>query len=247
MIKEKLIYGIHALSEALDSGVELDKLYIKKGTLVPELSAIKKQAQELGIPVLTVPPERLNRFTRASHQGVVALVSPIQYVNLEWLIPQLYEQNQDAPFIVVLDGITDVRNFGAIARTCECAGVHAIVIPDRESVSVTADAVNASAGALLRVPVCRVSSLYAACRYLQHCGLQLVGASEKASQTYTQAPLRRPLALVMGAEDKGISASIAKILDQAVAIPMKGKIASLNVSVACGILLYQILQQEPSE
>lgn len=245
MIKQKMIYGIHAVAEALDAAVDLDKIYIKKRSDNLELMAIAKQARLHSIPLFEVPNERLDRFTRGSHQGVVALLSPVTYSRLDLLIPSLFEKGR-LPFVVILDGITDVRNFGAIARTCECAGVDAIVIPDKGSVSVSADAVNASAGALMRIPVCRERNLVATCRYLSESGLALVGASEKSSVQFTKTNLIGPIALVMGAEDRGISPAVLRQLGQVVAIPQSGSVGSLNVSVACGIILYEIIRQRES-
>ena len=242
MIKQKLIYGIHALNESLASHSDIDKIYIKKGAVTGELLEIKRTARAQGVPVMEVPAERLNRFTRGAHQGVVALISPITYTRLESLIPMLYDEGQ-MPFIVLLDGVTDVRNFGAIARTCECAGVHAIVIPERDSVSVTADAVNASAGALMRIPVCRERDLVTACRFLRDSGLQLVGADVDATTNYTSLPMTPPLGIVMGSEQKGISTGVLKQLTDRVSIPQLGQISSLNVSVATGIMLYEVVRQ----
>ena len=242
MIKQKIIYGIHALSESLASHSDIDKIYMKKGAATGELLEIKRTARAQGIPVMEVPAERLNRFTRGAHQGVVALISPITYTRLESLRPRLYDEGQ-MPFIVLLDGVTDVRNFGAIARTCECAGVHAIVIPERDSVSVTADAVNASAGALMRIPVCRERDLVTACRFLRDSGLQLVGADVDATTNYTSLPMTPPLGIVMGSEQKGISTGVLKQLTDRVSIPQLGQISSLNVSVATGIMLYEVVRQ----
>lgn len=242
MIKQKMIYGIHAVVEALDASVELDKIYIKKGSNNPEIDRIRKGARQLSVPVFEVPAERLNRFTQGSHQGVVALLSPITYTRLDYLIANIFEEGR-LPFIVVLDGVTDVRNFGAIARTCECVGVDAIVIPEKGSVSVTADAVNASAGALMRIPVCREKNVVSACRFLQESGLNLIGASEKAEKRYTSADLTGAIALVMGAEDKGLSSAVMNLIDTAISIPQMGNIGSLNVSVACGIILYEVIRQ----
>lgn len=242
MIKQKLIYGIHALNESLASHSDIDKVYMKKGAVTGELLEIKRTARAQGIPVMEVPAERLNRFTRGAHQGVVALISPITYTRLESLIPMLYDEGQ-MPFIVLLDGVTDVRNFGAIARTCECAGVHAIVIPERDSVSVTADAVNASAGALMRISVCRERDLVTACRFLRDSGLQLVGADVDATTNYTSLPMTLPLGIVMGSEQKGISTGVLKQLTDRVSIPQLGQISSLNVSVATGIMLYEVVRQ----
>lgn len=242
MIKQKLIYGIHALTESLASHSDIDKIYMRKGAVTGELLEIKRTARTQGIPVMEVPAERLNRFTRGAHQGVVALISPITYTRLESLIPMLYDEGQ-MPFIVLLDGVTDVRNFGAIARTCECAGVHAIVIPERDSVSVTADAVNASAGALMRITVCRERDLVTACRFLRDSGLQLVGADVDATTNYTSLPMTPPLGIVMGSEQKGISTGVLKQLTDRVSIPQLGQISSLNVSVATGIMLYEVVRQ----
>ena len=232
MIKQKLIYGIHALTESLAAHTDIDKIYIKKGVATGELLDIKRTARAQGIPVMEVPAERLTRFTRGAHQGVVALISPITYTEGQM------------PFVVLLDGVTDVRNFGAIARTCECAGVHAIVLPERDSVSVTADAVNASAGALMRIPVCRERDLVTACRFLRDSGLQLVGADVDATTNYTSLPMTPPLGIVMGSEQKGISTGVLKQLTDRVSIPQLGQISSLNVSVATGILLYEVIRQQ---
>jgi rRNA methylase, putative, group 3 len=189
-----------------------------------------------------VPEERLSRLTRGQHQGVIAFVSEIEYTSLEQLIPMIYEQGR-SPFVVLLDGLTDVRNFGAIARTAECAGVDALIIPERGSVSVTADAIKTSAGALHRLPVCRVSSIASAVALLQQSGLQVVAASEKASDLYTETDLRLPLGLVLGAEDHGVSTDVLRMVDHIVRIPQVGAIGSLNVSVAAGILIYEVVRQ----
>ena len=186
--------------------------------------------------------ERINKITRKNHQGVVAFLSPVTYYDIENIIPDLFEKGK-TPFIVVLDGITDVRNFGAIARTCECAGVDAIIIPEKNSVSVTADSVKTSAGALLHIPVVRVRSLKMAIRYLKNCGVTVVGATEKGNTDYTTYDYNLPVAVVMGAEDKGISAENLKECDYFATIPLKGSIGSLNVSVAAGVLIYEVVRQ----
>lgn len=242
MQPQDYIYGIRAVMEAIEAGREIDKVLIKKdlgGELATELTTLLKGTQ---IPVQRVPVEKLNRITRKNHQGVIASISAITYHRLDHLVPELYEEGR-LPFIVILDGITDVRNFGAIARTAECAGVDAIVIPDAGSVTVGADAVKTSAGALLRLPVCRVHNLGQAVTYLQENGYQLVGVTEKASVNYTLASYDGPIALVMGAENNGISPHILKACDSKVAIPMFGEIGSLNVSVAAGIVMYEVVRQ----
>lgn len=242
MTPEDYIYGIRAVIEAIESGREIDKILIKKdlsSDLAGELLALLKERR---IPVQRVPVERINRITRKNHQGVVAMLSAITYHRLDHLVPELYEEGR-LPFIVILDGITDVRNFGAIARTAECAGADAIVIPETGSVSVGADAVKTSAGALLRLPVCRVRNLAQAVTFLEENGYNLVAVTEKANYNYTQADYTTPVALVMGAEDTGISPHILKACATKVSIPMFGNIGSLNVSVAAGILMYEVVRQ----
>lgn len=237
-----MIFGIRAVAEAISAGKEVDKILIRKdltGELAGELFEMLRGSN---IVVQRVPQEKLNSITRKNHQGVIAFISPINYQPIEEIVASLYEQGK-VPFILVLDHLTDVRNFGAIARTAECAGVDAIIIPSKGSVSVTADAVKTSAGALMNIPVCRVQSLYNCVKYLKDCGLQIMGASEKSNINYTDADMTTPLALVMGAEDKGISTEILSLADTTVSLPQYGKIASLNVSVAAGVMIYEVLRQ----
>ncbi len=236
------IFGIRAVMEAIEAGKEIDKVFIKndlKGELSGELFRLLKAN---GILTQRVPLERLNRITRKNHQGVIAMLSAVTYYRLDHVVPQLYEDGL-LPFIVVLDGITDVRNFGAIARTCECAGVDAIVIPTKGSVSVGGDAVKTSAGALLHLPVCRERNLAESVQYLKENGYKIVAASEKADINYTMPDYTTPVALVLGAEDVGISPEILKLCDTFVSIPQFGHIGSLNVSVAGGIIIYEVVRQ----
>lgn len=240
--REDMVFGIRAVIEAVEAGKEIDRVLLKRdfsGELAGELFAVLK---DNGIRPQRVPVEKLNAITCKNHQGVIAYISPVNYQPIEEIIASVYDRGE-TPFIVVLDHITDVRNFGAIARTAECAGVHAVVIPSRGSVTVTADAVKTSAGALLTLPVCRPKSLEDAVKYMKSCGLQIVTASEKASTNYTKADMTLPTAIIMGAEDKGVSATLSAISDVAVSMPQFGKIASLNVSVATGILLYEVVRQ----
>ena len=237
-----MIFGIRAVIEAVEAGKEIDKILIKKdlqGDLSKELFDLIKGR---GFLVQRVPVERLNRITRKNHQGVVAFISSVPYQRLGDIVPSLFEAGK-VPFIVLLDGVTDVRNFGAIARTCECTGVDAIVVPERGSVSVNADAVKTSAGALLHIPVCRERSIHSAIRYLKDSGIRVVAASEKAALNYTHVDYTLPVALVMGAEDTGISKEVLKLCDEQLAIPMIGKIESLNVSAAAAVLLFEVVRQ----
>lgn len=238
-----MIFGIRAVIEAIQAGKDIDRVLVKiglEGDLAQELFA---ELRGTDIPVQRVPVEKLNRVTRKNHQGIVAFISSVTYQKLENIVPMIYEEGR-VPFIVVLDGITDVRNFGAIARTCECAGVDAIVIPEKGSVSVNADAVKTSAGALHHITVCRERSVTEALRFLQQSGFRLVAATEKASKNYTETTAYvDPLAIVMGSEDTGISNENLRICDELVAIPQFGQIGSLNVSVAAGVLLYEAVRQ----
>ncbi len=242
MERSEYIFGIRAVIEAIDAGKQIDKIFIRKdlqGELVGELFELIKSHR---IVTQRVPIERINKITRKNHQGVVAILSAVTYYSLDNIVPQLYEDGL-LPFIVVLDGITDVRNFGAIARTCECVGANAIVIPERGSVSVNADAVKTSAGALHHIPVCRERNIMSAVRFLKDNGYQIVAASEKAEINYTQADYTTPIALVMGAEDVGVSSEVIRQCDTFVSIPMFGNISSLNVSVAAGVMMYEVVRQ----
>lgn len=236
------IFGIRAVIEAIKAGKDIDKVLMKKdlsGELVLELQAVMR---EYGVLCQKVPVERLNRITRKNHQGVVAFLSPVTYAEIDNVVLEIFE-NGKVPFIIVLDGITDVRNFGAIARTCECAGVDAIIIPETNSVSVNADSVKTSAGALLHIPVVRVKSLRMAIRYLKNSGITVVGATEKGSSVYTTFDYTVPTAIIMGSEESGISNENLRECDNLAAIPLKGKIGSLNVSVAAGVLIYEVVRQ----
>ena len=236
------IFGIRPVIEAINSGKNIDKLMIRKGLkgeLYYELMTLVKQFE---IPVQIVPNERINRVTPKNHQGVLAFISPIEFQNIEQILPTLYEKGK-VPFIVMLDKVTDVRNFGAISRTAECAGVDAVIIPDKGSARISADAVKTSAGALHNVPVCRVKSLTKAIRFLQDSGVQIIAATEKASDYYYQVDFTMPTAILMGAEDRGVAIEYLKICDKMVKIPVLGEIESLNVSVAASILIYEAVKQ----
>ncbi len=245
-IKEKnMIFGIRAVIEAIDAGKEIDKIFIRRemgGELAKELL---DKLKEHSISAQKVPLEKLNKLTMKNHQGVVAFLSSIEYQNIENIIPALYEQGKD-PFIVMLDGITDVRNYGAIARTCECAGVDAIIVPSKGSAATNADAIKTSAGALHVIPVCRTNSMHSTVSYLQKCGIKVIAASEKATHNYSETNYNGPLAVIMGAEDEGISHDILRICDDMVSIPICGQISSLNVSVAAGVIVYEALKQRNS-
>lgn len=240
--KSQVVFGIRAVIEAIESGKQVDKVLMKKdlgGELARELLSVTR---EYNVPVQRVPVERINKVTRKNHQGVIAFMAAVDYYHVDDIVPALYDEGIN-PLVVVLDGVTDVRNFGAIARTCECAGVNCIVIPERNSVSVNADAVKTSAGALNYLPVCREHNLVNAVQYLRDSGFKVMGASEKTDLNYTKADFTGPVAIVLGAEDVGISTDVLKLCDTLVAIPEFGQINSLNVSVAGGIMIYEVVRQ----
>ena len=236
------IFGTRAIIEALEAGKTLDKIMVKRDGSNILLNELFEKAKLYNVPVIKVPIEKLNRITRKNHQGAIAILSPVTYHKLEDLVPEIYERG-DVPFCVILDGVTDARNFGAIARTCECAGVDFIVIPERNSASVTSDSVKASAGALFHIPVCREKDLSRSVSFLKDSGYKIIGASEKAIENYTETDMKVPLGIVMGAEDTGISIDILRKCDDLVSIPIMGKIGSLNVGVATGVLVYEVVRQ----
>lgn len=242
MNKSDYIFGIRAVIEAMEAGKSIDKVYVRRD-LNGELSReLFEKIKQYGVVCQRVPQERLNRITMKNHQGVVAILSPVEYSKLENIVPLLYEEGKN-PFVLVLDGLTDTRNFGAIGRTAACAGVDAIVIPERNSVSVTPDAVKTSAGGLFHVPVCRERDALSAVRFLKDNGYHIVGATEKGARIYTECNFKDPVAIVMGSEDTGISNDVLRQCDELAAIPLRGEIESLNVSVAAGIMIYETLRQ----
>jgi len=237
-----MIFGIRAVIEAIEAGKDIDKVLVKRdlsGELIAELQQLVRHYE---IPMQKVPVERIDRITRKNHQGVIAFTSAVTYHKLENIVPLLYEDGKN-PCILILDGLTDVRNFGAIARTCEVAGVNAIVIPERGSVSVNSDAMKTSAGALHTIPVCREKSLKEAIVFLKNSGIKVVAATEKAATMYTESDMSVPVAIVLGSEDIGIAQEHLRISDELIKLPQFGKIQSLNVSVAAGVIIYEVLRQ----
>lgn len=238
----QMVFGIRAIIEAIKSGKEIESLYLQRGLtggIILELRTLIND-QEIGFQL--VPIEKLNRLTTKNHQGAVAFISPISYDKIENIIPGIYEKGE-VPLILILDGITDVRNFGAIARTAECAGVHALIVPAKGSAQINPDAIKTSAGALYKIPVCRHDSLFKTAKFLQESGLQLIACTEKTDDYLYQPDYTAPTAIVMGSEESGISVDLIRISDHLAKIPMYGEIESLNVSVSAGILLYEAVRQ----
>jgi 23S rRNA (guanosine2251-2'-O)-methyltransferase len=239
---DSFIFGVHPVLEAAQAGRDLEKVFVRRDAGSDLIRKMLVVLHSLEIPVQRVPLEKLNRITGKNHQGVIAILSEIPYQDIATLLPSVYERGEE-PLILLLDNVSDVRNFGAIARSAECAGVHAIVIPASGSAAVNADAIKTSAGALYRIAVCRQRDLLTAARFLKDSGLRLFAATEKADASLYEADLTGPAAVIVGSEDKGISSPLLKLADSLVSIPMKGTIASLNVSVAAGVVLFEVVRQ----
>ena len=228
---DNIIFGIRPVAEAIEAGRQIEKLYIRKGAEGPLMTELKDLCIRHRVRMQEVPVEKLNRLTRGNHQGVVAQISAIEYVGLADILERVPED--ETPLVVIFDGVTDVRNFGAIARSAECAGAHGLVTPLKNSAPVNAEAIRSSAGALTTIPVCRVGSIRNTIKQLQTEGFQIVAATEKSRKLLYDADFRKPTALVMGAEDTGISKNCAlELCDEQLAIPLIGHIESLNVSAA---------------
>lgn len=239
---KSVIYGLRPVIEAIEGEVQIDKVLLQNGLTGSLAGDLKGLIRDKGIPFQFVPVEKLNRMARGNHQGVAALIAPIKFHQSLDLIPRLAEQ-KEAPFILLLDHVTDVRNFGAIVRTAECAGVDAVVVPEHGSAQVGDDAVKTSSGALLRVPICRDGNLKTTINLARQCGLQIVAATEKGATDYLEVDFRRPTLLIMGAEETGISPELFKMADVRAKLPILGQIQSLNVSVAAAVFMYEALRQ----
>lgn len=237
-----LLIGFHPLMEAIKSGKEIQKVFIQKGLSGDRISELKTELKRFEIPIFTVPKDKLERISRKNHQGIIAFTSPIEFQNIENLLHSLFESGE-TPTFLMLDGITDVRNFGAIVRSAECMGIHAVIIPVKGMAPINADAVKSSSGALLRVPICRSNYLDKTLAFLRNSGLKLVGCTEKSTENIDEVSLVEPLCIVMGNEETGLSEKTLQTADHLVRIPMKGDVASLNVSASCAIALYETVRQ----
>ena len=240
--EEEMIFGIRAVIEALDAGKVLDKVLLRRDMSSTIGRELLQKLEGTTTPVQKVPVEKLNQFTDKNHQGVIAFLSPIEFYRVEDMVQSLFDEGK-TPLLMVLDGITDMRNFGAIARTCACAGVHALIIPTRGCVSINGDAIKTSAGALHTLPVCKVDNLQNCLTYLRDSGLRIVAATEHTDTNYTDVDMTAPTAIIMGSEEKGIYEENLKLTTDRVRIPMTDAIESLNVSVAAGIMIYEAVRQ----
>jgi 23S rRNA (guanosine2251-2'-O)-methyltransferase len=242
MEKTEMIYGTRAVLEAIAAGKEVEKIMIQTGLSNDLIKELITTARKSNLPVSFVPQEKLKRLSSRNHQGVIALVSAVSFASLDNIIHHAFTEGRD-PILILLDRITDVRNFGAIARTAECAGVDAIVIGEKGSAPVTSDAMKTSAGALNHIPVCRERDLKKTLKVLRESGIKVVACTEKTNNSIYDLSLSGPVALIMGSEEDGISEGLLRDADELARIPMKGKISSLNVSVATGVAVYEVMRQ----
>ena len=241
MKQTDVIYGRHPVLEALAAGQPVDKVYLQQGTRGEFEKELRQACKLHDVPMTIVPQAKLQRMVRGNHQGVVAQIAAAAYQKVEDVLPLIYERGE-TPLFLLLDGVTDVRNLGAIARSAEVCGAHSIIIPQKNSAGLTADAVKSSAGALSRIPVCREKSLVSTVEFLQMSGVKVI-ASDLAAEVYLEeVPLVGPLCIVMGAEDEGISQGVARAADVTFRIPQAGNLNSFNVSVAAGILLFEAMR-----
>lgn len=243
MKENEMIFGIHAIVEALEANKEIDKVIIKRD-LNSDLSirlfeALKSHPM---VQVQRVPVQKLDSYTRKNHEGAIAFISKVEYQKLSGIVPTAFEEGRD-PFVVMLDGVTDVRNFGSIARTCECAGVDAVVVPIKGGIMINGDAIKTSAGALHSLPVCKERSLTEAIRFAKNSGLKVVAVARGAKKSYTEVDLTGPLALVFGDERTDVSDDVLRSADAVISIPTKGSIDALNVAVSAGVVIFEALKQ----
>jgi len=236
------IFGIRAVIEAIKSEKTLDKVFVQKGLRGELFQQLDQLLRQNSVNVSYVPIEKLNRLTKKNHQGVVAHISPIEYHELDNLIMNVFESGE-TPLFLLLDQLSDVRNFGAIIITAECTGVHGIIIQKKGGAPVNGDTVKTSAGAIFKIPICKVDHIKDAMFHLQASGIKVIAATEKTTCLMYDTSFKEPCAIIMGSEGKGISPSILKLADASAKLPLLGEIASLNVSVACGVLLYEVVRQ----
>ena len=245
MKNKEAIFGIRPIIEVIKSGKTIDKLFIQKGLHNESFAILWKLVRENRINYKHVPVEKMNRLTKKNHQGVFAFISPIDFYTIEDVIPNLYEEGK-SPLILILDRITDVRNFGAIARTAECSNVDCIIVPEQNSAAINSDAMKTSSGALNNIKICRTWNLKMTLQMLKDSGVQIVSCTEKTNNKIYSVNYQIPTAIILGSEENGISNEFLKFSDEKVKIPILGNIESLNVSVACGVILYETVRQRLS-
>jgi 23S rRNA (guanosine2251-2'-O)-methyltransferase len=239
---DNYIFGTRPILEALNLGKEIDKVLLQQGAQGEQIIELRNLLIKNGIPHQYVPQQKLDSITRKNHQGAIGYISPISYHKIDQLLPTLFEEGK-VPLLLLLDRITDVRNFGAIVRTADCAGVHAVIVPTAGAARINEDAAKTSAGALFKVPICREDNLKYTLAFLQASGLQVIACTEKTKEQIYAADLKVPTAILMGSEEDGITPGLLKSADRLAAIPLAGSTGSLNVSVAAGIILYEAVRQ----
>jgi len=242
-MESQTIFGTRAVMEAVRSGREIEKIYIQAGLSNDLIKELINEAKGRGVPYSFIPVQKLNHLGTKNHQGVVCVLASIQYSKVEDIIDKAYADGKE-PFLLILDRITDVRNFGAIARTAECAGIDAIIIPEKGNAPITPDAIKTSSGALNHLPVCRSTDMRKLIRQLQDNGIKVIACSEKSKDDIYSADFKSPVAIIVGSEEDGISPELLKAADHVVRIPLKGKVGSLNVSVAAGVAIYEAIRQK---
>ncbi|MEN1785268.1 MAG: 23S rRNA (guanosine(2251)-2'-O)-methyltransferase RlmB [Bacteroidota bacterium] len=242
MDQSQIVFGVRALIETIEAKRPITKVYLQKGNSGELFKELEQLLRKNSIRPSYVPIEKLNKLAKGNHQGAVAAISPVDFRSFETVVEAVLETAK-TPLFLLLDQITDVRNFGAIIRTSECTGVNAIIVPKTGAAPINSVAIKTSAGAALTLPIAQVDHIKDAVYYLQASGVQVVAATEKATQDLYEVNFKKPTALIMGSEDKGIASSLLKLADYSAKLPMLGKISSLNVSVACGAFLYEIVRQ----
>ncbi len=240
--KQHTIFGINPILEALQSNTVIDKVFIQKDIPNQKIESILQNMENSDISISFVPIEKLNRLTKGNHQGIVAITSPISFSSIETVVEDALAKEK-APLFIILDQISDVRNFGAIIRTAECTGVDAIIIQKKGGAPITGDTVKTSVGAIFNIPICKVDHIKDAIFYLKASNITTIAATEKTQQSIYDIDLQQPLAIIMGSEGKGVSKSVLNLVDEKGALPLMGQVNSLNVSVACGAILYEIVRQ----
>ena len=242
MKKETLLFGIYPVIEALKAKQTIDKAYVQKGLQNPKIDAIVADLEVLNTTISYVPLEKMEKLCRSNHQGIILISSPIEFVTLETMVEAVLE-SEKTPLFLILDQISDVRNFGAILRTAECTGVDGVIIQKKGGAPVSGDTVKTSAGAIFNIPICKVDHIKDAIYYLQGSGITTIAATEKTQDTIYNLKLKKPMAIIMGSEGLGVSKSVLSIVDKKASLPLLGVINSLNVSVACGAFLYEVVRQ----
>ena len=240
--KTDLVFGIHPILEGLESGENFDKILILNSLRTSQAKEIIATAKERGIAVNKVPQQKLDRITRKNHQGIIGFIAPIEFHQIEDILPDIFARGKN-PFLLILDRISDVRNFGAIVRTAECAGADAIIIPKKGSAQINGETIKTSTGAIFNIPICKVSGIDSIIPFLKESGIHLIACTEKSEVNYTQIDYTLPIGIILGSEESGIAISNITKSDSTAKLPLIGKTKSLNVSVAAGIIMYEVIRQ----